>query len=235
MLKQFCDLQQKHVATRTRYLKKFRKILPPAKNLRFAQVENRLDLALQMRLASEIPMVPVEGPIIAESGAAAVYKAGQPGGVIVRTVQVQAAVVAIDAAERKLTLLGSEGFKQTVKVGPDVINFDQIRAGDQVTVTAAEELVVRMAQPGDAAEGGDALVALAPKGAKPGGVVADTAQVTATIKKLDPHNRTATLQLADGSTKTFPVRSDVDLMQRKVGEQVVFRVTQMVAIKVEKP
>jgi hypothetical protein len=30
------------------------------------------------------------------------------------------------------------------------------------------------------------------------------------------------------------VRSDVDLGKRQIGEQVVFRVTQMIALKVEK-
>jgi hypothetical protein len=45
----------------------------------------------------------------------------------------------------------------------------------------------------------------------------------------------ATLAFDDGSTKTFPVRPDIDLGQRSVGEKVVFQVTEMIAISVEKP
>ena len=116
-------------------------------------------------------------------------------------------------------------------MGPEAINFDQIHVGDRVKVTAAEELVVQMAQPGESADSnGASLVALAPKGAKPGAVVAETTLVTATVKEIDLPNRTATLEFEDGSTKTFPVRSDVDLNQRKVGEKVTFRVTEMVAL-----
>jgi len=65
--------------------------------------------------------------------------------------------------------------------------------------------------------------------------VAETVQVTATVTAIDQTNRTATLQFEDGSTKTLPVRDDIDLSQRKVGEKVVFQVTEMIAISVEKP
>ena len=78
-------------------------------------------------------------------------------------------------------------------------------------------------------------MALAPKGAKPGGLVAQTTQITARVEAIDRTERTATLRFEDGSTKTFPVRDDIDLSRRKVGEQVVFRVTEMIAIRVEKP
>ena len=152
------------------------------------------------------------------------------------TVEVTATVAAIDTAKRKLTLVSPDGIKQTVKAGPEVINFEQIHVGDQVQVSAAAQLVVQMAQPGEAADdGANALVALAPKGAKPGGLVAETAQVTGTVTAIDAERRTATLRFEDGSSKTFPVRPDVDLAKRKVGEKVVFRVTEMVAIVVKKP
>jgi len=42
-------------------------------------------------------------------------------------------------------------------------------------------------------------------------------------EEIDLPNRTATLEFEDGSTRIFPVRSDVDLGQRKVGEKVAFR------------
>lgn len=61
MLKEYTDLQQRQLAKRTTYLKKFSKILPPAKALRFAQVETRLDLIAQLQLAAAVPLVPVGG------------------------------------------------------------------------------------------------------------------------------------------------------------------------------
>ncbi len=38
-----------------------------------------------------------------------------------------ASVTAIDTAHRKVTLLGPDGDKVTVKVGPEAVNFDYIQ------------------------------------------------------------------------------------------------------------
>jgi hypothetical protein len=172
-------------------------------------------------------------PPTAEGGVA--YKEGVPGGVIVNTVEVSARVTAIVKDDRELTLLAPDGEKYTVEVGPEAVNFDQIRVGDLVKATVTEELVIFMDDAGaPAGEGEAGVVALAPKGAKPGGVVASTRQVIATVVAIDRTNRTATLRFDDGETETFPVRDDIDLGQHKVGERVVFRHTEMIAISVEK-
>jgi hypothetical protein len=191
---------------------------------------------MQLKLASSIPLVPIEGRISGELTGAAVTAEGVAGGAVVQTSQLTATVVAINKASRRVTLLSADGIKQTVKVGPEAINFDQIRLGDTLKVEVTQELVVKMAAPGESADdGGAAVVALAPKGAKPGGVMAETTQTTAKVAAIDQQKRTATLQFQDGSTRTVPVRSDVDLSKYKVGDQVVFRVTEMVAITLGKP
>jgi hypothetical protein len=159
-----------------------------------------------------------------------------PGGIIVNTIDLSARVKAIDKANRKATLLGPDGKTFTVKVGPEAVNFDQVGVGDLVNLTVTEELVVYLDEEGKSPDDASAaMVALAPKGAQPGGLVAGTTQVTGTVTVIDRDNRTATLQFGDGSTKTFPVRSDIDLSRHKVGEKVVFCIAEMVAIRVEKP
>jgi translation elongation factor P/translation initiation factor 5A len=171
-----------------------------------------------------------------ETTGAIAYQEGVPGGVIVNTVKVTAKVTAIDLAKRKVTLLGSDGKTFTVKAGPAAVNLDQVRVGDQVNATVAEQLVVYVSEEGAApSDGSAALVSLAPKGAQPGGVVAETTQVTAKVTAIDLKHRKATLQFEDGSTKTVAVRSDVDLSKRKVGDQVMFQITDMIAISVDKP
>ena len=174
MLKELGDLQKQRVETRNSYLKKIEKVLAPAKTLRFAQVESRLDLAVQIEMASNIPLVPIEGRLTVDSASASVVAAeGVPGGSAVQTYELTATVAAIDKASRKVTLVDASGIKKTVKAGPEVINFDQIRVGDQLKLTVAEELVVYVAGEGETPTDGEAqLVALAPKGAKPGGIMA---------------------------------------------------------------
>jgi hypothetical protein len=236
MLKDLTNLEKKQVDTRARYFKKFGKVLPGDKNLRFAQVESRLDLALRLELASAIPLVPVEGSFGTGGSSGTSFTPGVPGKVSIQTFEIQATVAAIDKASRKITLVSPDGFKKIVKAGPEVVNFDQIRLGDQLRVTTTEQLVVQMAKPGESGmDSATTVVALAPKGAKPGGVMADATRVTATVTAIDAKKRTATLRFEDGTSQTYPVRSDIDLSQQKVGEKVVFRVTEMIAISVNKP
>jgi hypothetical protein len=161
---------------------------------------------------------------------------GVPGGVMLNTYQITATVKAINAEDRKVTLAGADGKDAVVKCGPEVVNFPQIQVGDQVKATVTEQLVVFMATDAPAqTDGAATAVALAPVGAKPGGMVAQAVQVTATVAAIDLKHHRATLEFPDGSKKTFAVRPDVDLTQRAVGEQVVIRATESVAISVEKP
>ena len=161
---------------------------------------------------------------------------GVPGGTIVETYKVTATVTAVDAASRKVTLTMADGAKTTVKAGPEVVNFDQIQVGDQVKATVAEQLVVFVRKNGEPANDGEAAaVALAPVGAKPGVVMANTVEVTAKVEAIDLGRRKATLRFPDGQSKTFRVRPDVDMTKAKLGDEVVIRTTEAVAISVEKP
>lgn len=172
-------------------------------------------------------------------GQAATFVAAQPGvpgGVMINTYQVTATVKSIDADTRKVTLTGPDGKEMTVKCGPDVVNFPQIKVGDQVTATVTEQLVVAMASDASSlGDGAGAAVALSPVGGKPGGAVAATEQVTATVVAVDLKHHRATLEFPDGSKKTVVVRPDIDLTKHAVGDQVVIQATESVAIAVTAP
>jgi Cu/Ag efflux protein CusF len=165
-----------------------------------------------------------------------VIQPGQAGGVRVKTYQETATVTGIDQAARKVTLVTKDGAKSTVKCGPEVANFAQIEVGDQVKATVTEQLVVFVRKPGEpSGDGAAGVVALAPIGAKPGGVIANTEEITAKVKSIDLKHRKATLLFPDGTSHTFAVRPDVDMTRHAVGDEVVFSTTEAVAISVEKP
>lgn len=163
----------------------------------------------------------------------AAYEEGVPGGVIANTVEMNARVTAIDHFNREATLMRSDGKEVTVKVGPEAVNFDNIEAGDMVNVTVAEQLVVFVDEENAPRIGGSAAVVAL--GAQAGGLAAETREIVARVSKIDEKNRTVTLSFQDGSTKTLPVRSDIDLSSHKPGEQVVFQITEMVAVDIRKP
>lgn len=187
-------------------------------------------ILLLLSSCSSRPTTPPEG------SARISYAKGMPGGTIVQTVKVTALVTAIHKAERTATLLEPGSKELTVKFGPEAVNLDQIRVGDTVIATVVEKLVAALAEDGKtSADGTVAVAAMAPKGTQPGGVVAGVTQETAEIIAIDPTRRSATLRFEDGLTKTFPIRDDVDLSHGKLGDRVVFRFTEMIAIKVERP
>jgi hypothetical protein len=160
---------------------------------------------------------------------------GVPGGTIVETYRITATVTAVDASSRKVTLVTPDGKKTIFKAGPEVVNFGQIQVGDQVKTTVAEQLVVFVRKSGELANDGEAAaVAVAPLGAKPGVLMANTVEVTAKVEAIDLKAHKATLRFPDGTSKTFKVRQDVDLTKSKLGDEVVIRTTEALAITVEK-
>jgi hypothetical protein len=165
----------------------------------------------------------------------ATYEKGVPGGTVVETYDLVATVTEIDKPGRKLSLATKDGKKETVKCPPEVINFDQIRVGDVVKAMVTSELTVAMA---DAATeritSANTTMALAPKGAKPGAFVTETQQYTAKVTAINLERHQATLLFPDGSSRTFNVRKDVDLKERKVGEEVTFQVAMALAISIER-
>jgi len=161
---------------------------------------------------------------------------GVAGGVKIETRRVTATVTGIDKATRKVTLVTPDGTKQTFTAGPEVANFAQIEVGDKVKATVTEQLVVFVREPGQPSDdGAAAAVALAPPGEKPGALMASTVEITAKVKAIDVKHRKATLLFPDGTTKTFPVRPDVDMTKHRVGDEVVIRATEAIAVSVEKP
>jgi hypothetical protein len=163
-------------------------------------------------------------------------EAGVPGGTMVRTYRVTATVTGINTVDRQLTLVAPDGAKTTVDVSPDVVNFPQIAIGDVVKAKITAQLVVFVRKPGEPSNDSvSGMVALAPVGAKPSGVVARTHEVTATLQSVDLAHRKAMLMFPDGTSKSFEVRKDVDLTKYDIGTPVVFQTTDAIAISVEKP
>ncbi|MFC1765063.1 hypothetical protein ACFL6U_23705 [Planctomycetota bacterium] len=171
----------------------------------------------------------------AEASTAVLFAEGIPGGIITDTLTLDADIVAIDHKARTAKLLMPDGNKLTVTVGPEAINFDQIQKGDRVKAVVSEELTIYLGDENAAGDDGAVGVALgAAKGEQPGGVVAEALRLTATVTAIDVEAHTATLKFEDGRTETVDVRPDVDLTKQNVGAKVVFEITQVVAISIEK-
>jgi hypothetical protein len=156
------------------------------------------------------------------------------GAEVIETIQLTATVAGISYNSRRIVLLGPGGREVTYKVDKNAVNFDQIKVRDQVKATITEKLAVFLSKDKAASAGAGAAVVLAPKGAMPGGVVAATSEVTATVTAVDAKARKVTLQFVDGTSDTVTVGKAVDLSKVSPGDSVTARLTESIAIAVEK-
>ncbi len=157
------------------------------------------------------------------------------GAVIVDTFTTTATVAAIESTKREVTLAFPGGSKSTYKAGPEVVNFNQIQVGDHVKAVATEEVAVFIGSGAPSSASAGAGVALAPVGAKPGGVFVETAQVTAKVTAISAKKHQVTLQLPDGSSKQVKVGKQVNLAAVPLGTDVTVQVSKGLALSVQKP
>ena len=169
----------------------------------------------------------------AQTSSSAAYIPGVPGGVTSNVMTIVATVSSIDYTKRSVTLEDEQGHKRTLQISPEATNFNQVKVGDKVTVKFAEEMAVFMDDTKVPAEdSGAALIAKAAEGEKPAILLADTRELTAVVKAVDLVKHSATLEFADGSSRTVAVRPDVSLSSDAVGRHVVIRITNAIALAV---
>lgn len=180
-------------------------------------------------------------PALALSLAACTGDQTQPAPTAIATIEAEsttaaATVLAVDLAARKLTLRWAHGDVTTYTVGPDVVNFPQIKVGDIVNANVAESFAVYIGpENASPAVGSASRVAVAAKGQRPGVVFANTVVVVDRLSAVNMSNRTVTLQGISGISRTLRVAPGLNMSGLRVGDEVAVRVSEAVAIWVEKP
>ena len=161
---------------------------------------------------------------------------GTPGRVSVDVIKLTGTVKAVDLEKKTVTVEGSGGRVETIDA-KDARNLEQVKVGDKVTVRYTQALAVFVRkgdEPPSTSE--KQTVQLAPKGEKPGGVVARTIQLTGTVQSVDARKRMVDVRVPAGDVRTFKVDPRVkNLSQVKKGDKVVLRYTESVALSVVKP
>jgi ribosomal 50S subunit-recycling heat shock protein len=189
----------------------------------------RMILLTTMLLAG---LIPVEAAQEKDSAA----KGGKPGAVIVDVVKLTGTVKAVDLEKKTVSVEGSGG--RTVLVNAkNARNLDQVKVGDKVNLEFIEELAL-FVRKSDAAPSATEtqMVALAPKGQKPAGLMAETIELTGNVESIDAKKRTIEVKGPAGNVRTFKVDKAVkNFNQIKKGDQIVLRITEAVALSVAKP
>jgi hypothetical protein len=165
--------------------------------------------------------------------------ADKPGGIVAEVGIAKGTVEAVNYDARTFTVKDAEGDSHFIKAGPEMINFPQIKVGDEVIAKAAQSIAIFVDKPegkpaASANQGG--MVMLAPIGAKPGMVAVKVMEVTAIVQNINYDKRTVKLKGPDGKTITTKVDPSVKKFDNiKKGDMVYMQITEELAIGVETP
>ena len=129
----------------------------------------------------------------------------KPGKVVVEVVKLTGTVKAVDPQNKTVTVEGSGGKTVTVNA-ENARNLDQVKVGDKVNLRYTEELAlfVRKSDTQPSATQTD-MVALAPKGERPAGLMARTVEVTGSVESINAKKRTVSVKGPAGNVRTFHV------------------------------
>jgi hypothetical protein len=151
------------------------------------------------------------------------------------TTVVTAKVVAVDPAQRTVTLQGASGKTRTIEVGDQVRNFDQIKVGDTVHAKYTQALALELKKTGAALQAPTEEHAVTPApapGAKPGGTVARKVTAVAEVTAVNPAKQTVTLRGAQGNEVDVEVQDPSQLQNIKKGDHVQVTYVEAFAIAV---
>lgn len=149
-------------------------------------------------------------------------------------VTVTAAVESVDEKNRTLVLKGPRGNVFDLAVGPEVKNFAQIKAGDNLVVRYAQALTLELKKGGKALRSRteDKGAATAQPGERPAAGAARKITVVADVTGVNTKAQTMTLRGPKRSV-TIKVQDPEQLKQVKVGDQVEATYVEAAAISIE--
>jgi len=155
----------------------------------------------------------------------------------VEVVKVTATVEKVDLEHRKVTLILEDGKKKTYKVDKSVQNLDEVQAGDHLKISYTEEIMILAGKtnetPAAFTAGG---VGLAPRGAKPEMVMADTSVISVKILAINAQTRRVTYQDPDGKKKSIKVSKNFQNLDRlQIGDIVDMGIAESLVVEIVKP
>jgi hypothetical protein len=170
---------------------------------------------------------PKPAPVAAQPVVQSSYntKEGVAGSQREDVIVVETIVTGVDMPNHRVTLKGPEGREYSFDVSPQIKDLSQLKVNDKVTATFTRRVDVSVKRDdAQASETLDKTWGGSGMGEMPGRLSAQETKKVGRVVAIDTQNRTADVQFVD-AMKRIPVRSDVDLSNYKVGDNVVIRVT----------
>jgi glucose/arabinose dehydrogenase len=189
-------------------------------------------LALALPAAAQKPAAP---PAPAAAPAAAPAPAGGviAGGLVGDVTQWKGVVMAVNQTSRHVVVKGPNGTMHAFTAQKGGVDISQVKKGDTVTVDYVESIAVFLREATDPPVTASAnVVTVAPKGL-PAVTDVTVKELEANVTAIDAKDRVLTVKTSQGNTVTFHVDPSVTAFSKvKVGDQIVIRATEALALKV---
>ena len=154
------------------------------------------------------------------------------GPVVVGQTEAVVTVIKLDRKARRVTFQGPRGNQVTMIVPEEAQNLDQVRVGSQFNVKYVESVAVGLQRGGKPVAAVDQQVRLAPKGGNPGGVVVNTAKISANVVAIDYASREVAVKGPQGNIRSFRVADEVQgFRDVKVGDTISVTYAEALALE----
>ncbi len=184
------------------------------------------------RIAAALAAAAVAWPLAAFAQSTKMIDAGGAADVTSLTARIEA----VDQANRTVTLKGQMGHVVTLKVGPQVKNFAQVKVGDEIVLKYIEALSIKLDKGG---ERGAAVMSsgpvTAPPGAKPGVAAEQQTVIVAKVRGKDPLRQEVLLEGPLSRFAEVKVKESNIFNAVNVGDTVKVTYTEAVVVDVFTP
>jgi Cu/Ag efflux protein CusF len=153
------------------------------------------------------------------------------GAVVVDQVEAVVTVTKVDPKARTVTFRGPKGGIATLNIPPEAQNLDQVKPGQQYKMKYVEAVAVAISKGGAPSASVGEQVKLAPKGAKPGGMMVRSAQISGVVDAIDYTNRYVAVRGPKGNTLALKAAEDVALDQLSAGDRITIAYTEALAVE----
>ena len=133
----------------------------------------------------------------------------QDGAAVGAQIELKATVETVDLTDRHVLLRDQDGNLETITVGPEARNLDQVKPGDHVIFRIRLGVIAQLAPAdGSGTATGQADVAgRTPEGARPGGMVGSATRVRVTFTSYDKKTKKVAFTLPSGETHTTVLKT----------------------------
>ena len=154
--------------------------------------------------------------------------------VAVQETEAVVTVTKVDKKARTVTFRGPKGNIGTLAVPKEAQNLDQVKPGQQYKMKYVESVAVEIRKGGAPAAATEQEVKLAPKGAKPGGMIVRTQQLAGVLDDVDYAGRYVSVRGPKGNVVPLKVADDVPLEQLTAGDRIGVVYTEALAVEMVK-